>query len=547
MKIVNKIFIIIILSILLSCSEGSQDLSYANPEWRNTVNTNISFPLEERITIKVGIRANIPAENMEIVKWLEAYTNIDLIFEVLEIDPSNILFYNMIKEGKMPDIIPEGLLLLSDKNETRLVVDFLEFQNLTPNFNNLLEQNPDFRTSVLAHTTPKNNLFNLRSYNPNKFIYDGVIAYRKDIFQKHNLKFDSWPELIESLGILKNEYPDSYPLGGSIMSLIQHFTTWWGSGMSQEHLLYFDPDLKKWKLGIYDKEFRNAIQTLADLMKNDIISPDSLVSTEEDLHTAFSRDSVFIAPYNGYTGISFGYLGIGYGSLDENGEWNGEGKWIEAMPLPKSPGGNDSLYSSSMIDISGSGYQVYNQSEYVGEAIALLDLLFSSKAAVLYNLGPEGLVWKADGDTILLQDPFKEAYNTGWLNGLRKEISNAGIVTGSPFTGLQLNLLDNFGIPENDSFKYFVNHDLQQNRPGIDVLIQPGVRFPVDDDFRFERALFLTDLRTTIESKLAEIITGQAPLSDFDKMVEDTEDQNDKLLELYEEWCIIPELLIDRR
>ena len=529
-----------VLGALASCGGGAEDLSFTNAEWRSDVNTKVTFPLPERITLRVGVNGEPPPETSQTIAWIEDYTNIDLVFETLISSPGDILLGGIIREGKLPDIIPEGRLQLGEESIREIFVDFLEFRELTPTFYKVVSENPSFGSSMLARTTHDDKLLTLGSYDPDKFLSDGVIAYRRDLFEKHDLAIDTWPQLIEALRFLKKEYPDSYPLGGSFSALLYHFPTWWGSGLDPDHLVYFDPHEDGWRMGLKEERFIDSIRVLTELAQEGVISPDVFVMKDSDVRGQLSAGTVFLAPYSGSTGPSFGFTGSGYGALGDDGEWNGEGKWIDPMPLPKMPNGGQSRYSSRFLDVAGTGWLVYNQSKHVGEAIALLDLLFSAEAALVLELGPRGLVWDLEGDRVVLKPPFAEAYKNGWTEGLRAEISKSGLSVGSPLAGLRPDLIGLFGVPEVERLKYYIDHDLQQNRAGIEVLYQPGVRFPEHYQFQSDRASLFVSLQTSIESTIATIIVGQKPFSRLDDLAEDMSKYADKLIDLYNTWCIIP-------
>ncbi len=537
----SLIFLAGAFGILMSCGGGAEDLSFPDPEWRSKLSDNVTFPLPQPITLRVGLSSDPPPQDSQTIEWLEAYTNIDLVFEKLLSSPGDILLGGVIRDGGMPDIMPEGRLQMGEESIRELFVDFLEFPERTPIFNNLVSANEAFRSSMLARTTANDKLYTLGSYDADKFLTDGVIAYRRDLFEKHDLAFDTWPRLIESLKFLKAEYPDSYPLGGSFESLAYHFPTWWGSGLDPDHIVYFDPDIGRWKMGLYEEEFIDSVWVLAEIAAEGLMSPDTFVMKDADLRGMFSTDTVFLAPYTGPTGPSFGYTGSGYGALGEDGEWNGEGKWIDAMPLPKGPNGDRPRFSSRFLDVADDGWLVYNQSEHVGEAVALVDFLFSTEAALVLELGPPGMVWETDGDGAALKEPFEAAYRTGWTDGLRAEIAKSGIPIGSPFAGLRPDLIGLFGVPEVERLEYYISHDMQQNLPGVDVLYHPGVRFPDDYDFRSDRASILVSLQTEIESKIAMVVSGQKPFSILTELVDDMRKYGDKLLDMYNTWCVIPD------
>ena len=345
--------------------------------------------------------------------------------------------------------------------------------------------------------------------------------------------------MLASLRYLKKEYPESYPLGGSFSDLLTHLPTWFGSGYDPDNLVYYDMEEKKWKMGIFEEEFRESIRVLAELAGEEIILPDAFSAGSIDISRFFAQDVIFLAPYTAMTGPAFVFAGEeGYGSLNEDGEWDGSGRWIDAMPIPKRKG-ESVPYSSKMHNIVGSGWQIYNQSPHVGEAIALLDFLFSPEAAIVNDIGIEGMVWEASGDTIKLTERFEEAYQAGWVNGLKEAFSEAGVKIGSPLVGLQFDFLGIFGPPDIARLRYYLDNDMQRSRPGLDLILQPGIRISTHSDFRGDRAPLYVSLETTIESGVANIVGGRSSMDDFDAIVEKVRKYGgEELVDLYNTWCI---------
>ena len=247
-----------------------------------------------------------------------------------------------------------------------------------------------------------------------------------------------------------------------------------------------------------------------------------------------------LAPYSQPTGPSFRFKSDDYGELGEDGEWNGEGRWIDALELPPAPDGSDRPYLTGFKSVAGNGWSIYNQSDHVAEAIALLDLLFSPDTALAIALGPEGRAWSRNGETIGLEEKYLTAYMSGGTRPLDSAMAEDGITTGSTLSGLKFSYNNNLGTPDNPRLRYFLRHDVAMNIPGIDVPLQPGFRIPIHDDFQGDRAMAYVSLQTTIESELANFIAGRKPLSEYDEFVAKLEKYGaQKLVDLYNEWCTV--------
>ncbi|MBT3275608.1 MAG: extracellular solute-binding protein [Spirochaetales bacterium] len=530
----------LILIILSSClGGGGEDLAYTNPEWRESVVYDITFPLSQPVTLRVGLDGSTGDPGVSAVQWLEERTGITLEFVSLTSSPGDVLLGEMMREGDLPDIVPEGRLGMVHSATQELLVDYLEFPALTPYFNGVLERFDDFRSSMLAKTTPDGKLFTLGSYDPGRLVYDGVLAYRADLFEKHGLSYGTIDDLVESFFRLKTLYPDSYPLGGTFDSLLSHFPSWFGSGLDPKHLVYYDVEARKWVMGPFEDEFRRAIKALSELALAGVIPMDIYMLKASDVRRYLSTGLIFAAPYSGFTGPGFASTEDGYGVLGSDGEWDGEGMWIAPMELPKTSAGKRARYSTSLHSASGKGWQVYNQSDHVGEAIALLDFLFSDEAAENIALGPEGSAWIFDAESISIKPEYLKEYRSGWIQGFQDSLSASGIAFGSPLVGLGIDYLGLFGLPEIDRLIFYLSHDMQRNRPGIDIQYQPGVRIPEVDEFVSERASLTVSLRAFVENEIALILSGQKPFSDFDKFLDKLDNAGaQKLLDLYNTWCV---------
>jgi putative aldouronate transport system substrate-binding protein len=553
------------VAVMAGCGQVTKDLSYVNPEWRSSVDTSVSFPLAEQVTLRVGLGAGTAAPSPDSVglAWLEKRTNIKLEFVSLSGRPlggdpgltggielgqiAAVELGEMIRSGKLPDIVAEGSIDLDDEGLRKLFVDVLEFPQLTPNFRKVVAAVPRFRDSLLARLSEGDRLYSMGTYDPDRIPFAGVLAYRQDIFQDRGLKTDSWQSIRRSLQALKSTYPESYPFGGRFETLLTMMPSWFGSGYDPSNVVYFDNDSAAWRFGAYEDQFEEMVRFLADLYEQGLMSPE-IVTVREDFTTRdFSNNRVFMTPYIGFTGPYFTFVGD-YGAVTPEGTWNGEGAWVSSLRLPPPPSGGTAKVSARRFSSAGDGWLVYNQSKHVGEALAMLDLLFTEEASRAFSLGPEGTVWRRTGSRIELLEPYRQAYREGGTAPLAEKMKAAGLDTTFPLKGFAFGFFGAFGYPENPSIRYLLRNDLAANRLGVDISAETGLRIPhYDEEFTKQRVTSVTTLQTYIESQVARFIIGQRAIDEYGAFKEELGKMGaDDLLQLYRERCTVgdPKVLV---
>lgn len=558
---------VFVLPLLVGCGRAAQDLSYTNPEWRSSVSASVSFPLAEPVTLRVGLGAGMaaPPAGSAGLAWLEKETNITLEFVGLGRGPSGVdpaltggadlgqiaavELGEMIRSGQLPDIVAESSIDLREEELRKLFVDVLEFPGLTPNFRRVVAAAPRFRDGLLARMSSGGALYSLGTYDPERLSYAGVLAYRQDVFEARGLKTDSWQSIRGSLQELKSAYPGSYPFGGRFQTLLAMMPSWFGSGYDAAHVVYFDNDAAEWKFGPSEPQFEEMVRFLADLYAQGLLSPELVTVREDFTIRDFSNNRAFMAPYTGFTGPYFTFVGD-YGEVTPEGTWNGKGAWVSSLRLPPPPSGGAAKASTRRFTPVSDGWLVYNQSKHVGEALALLDLLFTEEASRVLSLGPEGTVWRKAGSKVELVEPYRQAYREGGAAALSEKLKGAGLETAFPLKGLAFGFFSAFGYPETPSIRYLLRSDLAVNRLGVELYAENGLRIPYDDDeFTDRRVRFVTALQTQIESQVARFVVGQRSLDEYGAFKEELAKAGaDDLLQLYRERCTLgdPKVILGR-
>ena len=484
--------------LLAGCGAETEDLSYTRPEWRESVAQAVTLPLAEPVTLTVGLATGMapPAPGDAALAWLTEQTNVTLRFVGIPTSPGDIEFGRMIRSGELPDIVAEARVDLTEASVHRLFVDFLEWPSLLPNYAALLASNPAVRAGALARLTAENRLLSLGTYDRAATPFVGVLAYRQDLFRRHELAAATWPELRASMERLKELYPDSYPFGVRFSTMLRLMPSWFGSGYDPMHVVYFNTDAGEWRFGPAEAGFRDFVTFLTDGYAAGLIGPDAITARDDTTLRSFASNTVFLTPHTGPTGPYFRAMSQTYGGLTTDGEWDGLGQWVAALPLPPAPGGGPRWAGAARFSSAGPGWLVSTQGDHVGEAIALLDFLYSEEAAA-----------RAAGLPLV-----------GLLPGRRAADS------------------------ETLEYRYFLRHDAVTNTPGRDVMVDPGVRVPLDDDgFSSARLDVIVTLQSHIESQVAGFMVGRRPLSEYDDFVAEALRMGaERLVDLHNERARVP-------
>ena len=535
---------IVAATTLLFACEQREDLAFTRPDWREAVNRDVSFPLDEPLTLRVGLAQGMdaPAPGNASLQWLRERTGITLEFVSIPSSPGDVEFGQMIRAGRLPDIIAEARVDLDEPTTHRLFVNMLEFGDLVPDYTRLLRESPAARAGALSRLTANGELLSMGTYDSAARPFVGVLAHRQDLFTEHGLSASTWQELRESMERLKELRPDSYPLGGEFATMLRLMPSWFGSGYDPDHLVYFDTGSGEWRFGPFEEGFRDFVVFLADAFSAGLLNPDSIIADSTQVARAFATDGVFLAPYTRPTGPNFAPTGDGYGGVTEEGRWDGTGRWIAPLELPAAPGGGQRWAGPRRVSPVGPGWLVHSQGDHVGEAIALLDFLFTDEAAAVLALGPVDTHWSYEDGSMVLSQAARAAYDRNGIAGLARHVAESDTAAGIPVRGRELDYYGAFGYPESPRIRYHLQHDIALNEPGRWVMEEPGVRIPSDDEeFTSARIGVVVSLRSHIESQVANFVVGRRDLSEYDEFVEEARRMGaDRLLDLYNSRAAIP-------
>lgn len=503
--------------------------------WRDSVRTNISFPLASPITVTVGTRSSPQSSAQETetirnvsMEWLEKQTNIHFEFQPMGGRFWRMIdFPEMVSEGTLPDLMKESLVEPKDDSVRALFVNVLEFPELTPNFNSLLKADELFLLGTLGRLEKNNELYSLGEYSSGTLPHLGAIAFREDVFSKEGLSYDTWGELFESLKRLKNSFPESYPIGATPDAIFNVIPSWFRSGYHQKYAAYFHVERNKWVFGPFESEFEEYIRYFATLYRENLLHPYTFNPPPDQSYPGdvFARDKIFVAQWHGSTGLSFQYrfrvYGRNYGDLTEDGNWDGNGAWISAMKIPKNRDDKRGWLSSDPWTNVASGWIINEKSIYIGELLALFDFLYREDVALALQFGPEGLAWEyRDGEPVL-KSTIKTTGNPQGEKTLSEYLSEQNLEIGSPINGLRFDPTDLLGVRNTASYRYYVSNEIEAYYGTGSLITQPLPMLTADDRTIKIIIANVARIMRILDIEIIDFIMGRRPLDEYELFVEE--------------------------
>lgn len=342
---------------------------------------------------------------------------------------------------------------------------------------------------------------------------EGVMAwlYRKDIFEKHNLKVPTtFDELYEVSKELKALYPNAYPfcvrnaIKFNLNVMAPSFdANWAGPG------LYYDYAEEKWKHGSLEEPMREALTFFNKMAAEGLMTPDYATISTSSWQELISSDRGFITPEY-QTRIDF------FNSIARD---NNQPLRFTAMvpPVANAEKGTNKVLKNNLDPY---GYVLCNTMDEgrIANAAKFLDWFYSDEAVELVS-------WGKEGETYEVVDGKKQFISNG---------ANEPIKTLYGFS-----IPGTFLIADTEAIESTESEDISEVR---DMVMEYTTdKFPPTKYLSFtpEEAEFMADKITAINTYVDEIITkiatGQEPISKFDEMLEEANKMGlAEVLETYE-------------
>ena len=325
---------------------------------------------------------------------------------------------------------------------------------------------------------------------------EGVMCwmYRKDIFDKHNLKAPTtFDEIYEVAKELKALYPNSYPLcmrnglGHNLFTLAPSFDKDWAGND-----FFYDEEEGKWKFGALEPAMKEYLEFMLKMADEGLVNPDFATIKENEWQQLITTDRGFMTPEY-QTRIDF------FNSIFRDN--NEPGRFAAMVPPVANVEKGAKLVSRNSIDPGGNMICNTRDHDRIANTAKFLDWFYADENIELVS-------WGKEGETFEVVDGKKQ-YITNGSNEPVKTLYGFGI--GGTFYRI-----------DREAIEATESADITENRAM--VLEHRTATNNVKNyiSLNNEEWEVITDKQGTITSYANEILTkivlGQLPFSAYDEI-----------------------------
>ncbi len=390
----------------------------------------------------------------------------------------------IIASGEAPDIIAMSNFQADKYGMQGALVPVSEIAKKAPNLDKFIKENPDMYGQFISGDE--------EAYLPptNGYATDAKMGwlYRKDIFDKHNLKVPTnEEELYQVLKKLKELYPSSYPLCmRSYASRMSLFFTQWGTGRDY----YYDFDEKEWKFGPLDPSYKEATEFMKRLYTEGLIPPDFLTLSTEEWQSMLSTEQSFIT-IDYMVRIDF-----------FNNMLRGQNPdYTMAYMPPIAMGANGKAQTLNTM-FNGQSIGVYSKTKHLDAAAKFIDYLYSEEGKEIATWGEEGVTYTT------LPDGTKDFSKYPSLADYIKEFG-----VGSSGTRIVVNGEPTFEMMSEEQREAF------EESERYDMPLAPKVIY-TDEEYDKYLNTISTPLLKYVNEQMSNFIMGTKPMSEWDSVIE---------------------------
>lgn len=251
-----------------------------------------------------------------------------------------------------------------------------------PNFRKIFFDEPEkhglTKDTIKFFVAADGKLYQMPKHDWHRDVNNGLL-YRKDIFDKHNIKMWSNPqEFLDTLRQLKKLYPNSTPYASKQGSnIFISFANMLGI-TGTKYLQYYNEEEKTWKISSIDPKYREVLDLLKTMYDEGLIDPEFLTATQAAWTQKMTQ------PEKAF--VTFDFIGRMDMFKEQTAETNPSYDLRYAPPIQ-----NKMLATSK----AGTG-PAFKKSKKSLLAMKLADYLISPSGARLMTMGVEGVTYTPD-------------------------------------------------------------------------------------------------------------------------------------------------------
>ena len=507
-KLMALILAAIMMFALVSCGgEGtSGEVSYDIPDGKQ-------IPDDATLDVMVVSHPSWPYEaDWKVWEYIkEAVGGTINILSVPESDFATKFSLMMAAPDEMPDLFGMGgkPSAFTDFCEQGAFLAFEDYAEFLPDYEKFWENVPeDEKWMRDTRKSSDGKIYFSPVYGLERSTNIRGWLYRKDIFEKHNLKT---PETIDDLykvsKKLKGIYPDSYPFClRTAMNNINVIGASWKEGFN--YGVYYDFNAGEWCYGAREDTMYDIVVFLNKMVREGLAPADCFTINTSSWEELMATSRGFITPEY-QVRIDF---------FNTQARANEPEFTLTAMMPPKAEGGSNKV---NKYNYPPQGYAVPNtgNAESIANAFRYVNWLYTDEAIELVSWGKEG-----------------ETYEV--VDGKRKFITGDGSETIQALYGINTRgtniCFDPDAIGETISEEQYAVTDFLLEHTVSDLNPTMWLEFSSEGNQKISE--YNTSLNTFVTENIQKFIIGQRPLSEWDSFQKElSELPVDELLAIYEE------------
>ena len=339
-------------------------------------------------------------------------------------------------------------------------------------------------------TSGDGKVYSAPSYGTERVTNLRTWLYRKDIFEKHNLKVPTtYDELYEVAKQLKELYPDSYPICfRNGLEKFQDTTPAWKPNFAYMH--YYDYEAGEWKMGVQEPLMKEIVEYYIKLAAEGLVPPDFLTIETKGWEELMSTDRGFIT--NDYI-VRIDHFNTAVRL--ENPSYN------LALMAPPVPGVSTGGARIAKTNLDFAGWTVCNtgNEQGIANSFKFVDWMYTPEAIDLLSWGKEGETYtvNADGKRTFILDEGEQVQ------------SKYGIASYGMYQVIDQLAFESTYTQENIDAAIEVQQYVEANsNPTLWLALEP------DEETRV--AAIGDDLRSYCEEQLSKFLLSQLPMSEWD-------------------------------
>ncbi|NHN32517.1 extracellular solute-binding protein [Paenibacillus agricola] len=345
------------------------------------------------ITIK-WMRAENPAQpiikDSAVIKQLEVKTGVKIDLEAVPGSNFDDKKKTLFATNNIPDVMKVSQTDVSNFADTGILLPLNDYiDKYAPNFKKIMETTPEIKKLMI-----NGKLYGFPYLHRWQIDYGQLPMIRVDLLEKNNIKPPAtFDEMYQVLKKLKEIYPDSYPMTtrNGAKNLLEILSFSFGGGYN----IYYDPQKKKYQFGALTPEFKDTLEYLHKLYKDQLLDPDYAVNTAQTWQEKLSSGKSFYFHDN----ITFA---TNFTKSLQSKEPQANFDLLPVLSTAKGVKRNLMYPSGHLTDV-----QVISAKTKDPVAIVkLMDYMYSEEGADLTNFGIEGQHYTKKGSEFVINDSF---------------------------------------------------------------------------------------------------------------------------------------------